>query len=128
MRAVLSGIGLISYFAICVALFVIWAPRFFYLNVDLPAQFTLEYVAVSGLAFAVFMVSVIAAQSVSPKFSAWLVLEVVIVAISFWFCIYTFDFKDQSDLFAFIHIVACGLFLFMNMRSYFKLSSSDSDD
>ena len=125
MRAVLSGVGLISYFVLCVALFLVWAPRFFYLNIDMPPQFTLEYASVSGLVFAFFLVSVIAAQAVAPKFSAWLVLQVLIVGTSFWFCLYTFDFKAQSDLFAFIHIVTCGLFLFLNMRSYSRLSNSD---
>lgn len=127
MWALLSGIGLTGYFLLCLALFLVWAPRFFYLNLPTAPEFTLEYVTVSGLAFAVFLISVIAAQAVMPKFSAWLVLQVVIVGLSFWFCLYAFDFPPQAELFAFIHVVTCGLFLFMNLRSYHRLSKDEDD-
>ena len=127
MRALLSGIGLTGYFLLCLALFLVGAPRFFYLNLPTAPEFTLEYVTVSGLAFAVFLISVIAAQAVMPKFSAWLVLQVVIVGLSFWFCLYAFDFPPQAELFAFIHVVTCGLFLFVNLRSYHRLSKDEDD-
>ena len=115
MRALLSGIGLTGYFLLCLALFLVWAPRFFYLNLPTAPEFTLEYVTVSGLAFAVFLIS------------AWLVLQVVIVGLSFWFCLYAFDFPPQAELFAFIHVVTCGLFLFVNLRSYHRLSKDEDD-
>lgn len=125
MRGLLSGLGLAVYVLICAALFVIWAPRFFYLNLDIEPAFTLEYATGTGLVFAAYMLSVIAVQAVSKVFSAWLVLQIAIVGVSFWFAMFAIDFPPQAELFSFIHIVAAVLFFSLNMNGYRKRVAGD---
>lgn len=125
MRRFMTGLGMTVYVLACAALFLLWAPRFFYLNVELKPEFTLEYATVSGLVFAVFLLSVIVVQAVTRIFSGFLVLQIAIVGISFWFALFAFDFPPQAELFSFIHIVAAVLFLVINLNNYRKRVSGE---
>ena len=121
MRAVLASLGLVFYVLLCLGLLFGWSPRFFVLNSHLPIEWSFHYVSATGLAFALFMISVAGMQSILPKFSLVLAIQVFLVGVLWAMLLYAYHFPAQSYYFAAAHLGLAGILTVRNLYQYNKM-------
>jgi hypothetical protein len=118
MSRLLSSLGLLSYVVLAAAALLWWAPHFFAANLHLWPELNYRYVAATGIPLALLLISVAARQSLMPRFSVVLVLEVVLAGLALFLGIVSFQYLPQAVFFCALHLGICALALVWNLVRY----------
>ena len=118
MSRFLSYAGLLVYVVIAALALFWWMPHFFAANLHTLPQLNYRYVAATGVPLALFLATVVARQSLQPRFSLILVLQVVLSSLALWLGIYTFDYTPQSVTFCALHLALSAVFFLWNINRY----------
>lgn len=118
MSRFLSSLGLVSYVLLAAAALLWWAPHFFAANQHLWPELDYRYVAATGIPFALLLMTVAARQSLMPRFSLVLVLQVVLAGIAGLLGLLSFQFLPQAVFFCALHLGLCAVALLWNLNGY----------
>lgn len=118
MIRVLAQLGLLIYLLVCVATLLVWMPAFFTANLDHIPEASYRYAAATGIPFGLMMMTVVARQSVSPRFKLSLVNQALFAGLSLWLGLYSFHYTLQSDFFCAVHVGMCVVFMLWNWFGY----------
>lgn len=118
MIKILSSTGLAAYVLLAALALLWWSPHFFAANLHLLPQLNYRYVAATGLPFGVMLMIVAARQSLMPRFSLVLVLEVVLAGVALFLGLLSFQYLPQSVFFCAAHLAICGVASVFNLYGY----------
>lgn len=118
MNRLISNVGLAGYVLLAAILLFWWAPHFFLANLQIAPQGNYRYIGATGIPMALLAVVIAARQSLLPRFSLVLTLELLAAAVLMYLGIISFNFLPQSVFFFAAHLGVCGLFVAVNAFRY----------
>lgn len=118
MTRILASLGLAAYVvAAAIALFW-WAPHFFSVNLHIWPQANYRYAAATGIPFALLLIAVAARQSLLPRYSVSLLLQVLSAGLFLLLGLLSFGFLPQSVFFCAAHLALCAVFVAWDLFRY----------
>ncbi|HEX4871690.1 MAG TPA: hypothetical protein VFV27_05185 [Nevskiaceae bacterium] len=120
MNRVLAHTGLLLYVLLAAAALLWWAPNFFAANLHAPPALNYRYLAGSGIPLGLLVMSVAARQSILPRFSLKMLMQVAIAGLLLLLGLMTFQFLAQSVFFCAMHLFVCLGGLLWNLYGYHR--------
>lgn len=118
MSRFLQSLGLALYVLMAAVALFWWAPHFFAANLHLMPRLDYRYLAATGIPFALLLITVVARQSLMPRFSLMLLLQSLGAALALMLGLISFYYLQQGVFFCALHLAICGLGFVFNLARY----------